>query len=160
MSKFIKNTENLNRLLDWLDNGAPHTYFDLSHTVINLNDEESYDGVSDDLIQAAVENGCGTVACIAGAASLMHVGLFGQVVDWELKEFGWTITQNRAVEFLGIPESVRRDADGCKYYMLPVFDPILAEVKLGREATAADAAAALRSFARCGDPCWEDLADA
>jgi hypothetical protein len=158
MSEFIKNTENLNRLLYWLDNGAEHTYFDFSYAVVDVEDEDHE--MSYDAFLNAEQSGCGTVACAAGAACLMEIGKFGEPIDWASDDFSWQFTQKHAIRFLGIPESAYTNEAGGLVYMMPVFDPTVAEEHLGREATSADAAAALRSFARCGDPCWEDLADA
>lgn len=151
MSKFVQNEENANRLLEWLDHGAPHTAFALQVTVGSY--EESYHEVATE-DEPDDDRNCGAVACMAGAASLMHDGTFG--LPNASMDSTWEPIQTKAIAFLGI--DVDELPEQIEHNMLDVFSPRAAE-QFGNidHATAYQSAQALRNFIEFGDPRWEEI---
>lgn len=115
------NRENLQKLIDWLDAGAPHFIFDMR------TDLESYyvQDLSERLFQQVEAKGigeCGTVCCIAGWAA-QQMGVKPE------HDFVWQTIRNKALQFFGLgePKSAMsldyRDPD---WFGHPLFNSILA----------------------------------
>ncbi len=125
------NYENLNKLIDWLEAGAPHRVF--SMTISNLPIDQVHYG---DISLSASERrkfgnpDCGSVCCIAGAAAE-----FGGMKPGAYED--WCDVQNAALEYLGI------DPSSTDMWMLPVFDPEFAPSSCSPQ----QAAAALKRWA-------------
>ena len=81
MADYIEglNVENCNKLLEWLDAGAPHAVFDI--TVGNMRVIERKDDNGEirnswvaEQVKTKGVGDCGTVCCIAGAAAALKEG--------------------------------------------------------------------------------------
>lgn len=112
------NHDNINKVIDWLNRGAPEMVFsmryslmDIENTCLDDDSDEDYEELPYSE-QEKISNGCGSVCCIAGAAA-QYAGM--KTTDACLD--GWSGIQDKALEFFGVtkPEKCR--------WMLPVFDP-------------------------------------
>lgn len=113
------NYENLNKVIDWLERGAPEVVFSMHYalTAIDDTDLKNEDDPLDEGFhtlalteQAKVRGGCGSVCCIAGAAA-QFAGMKPDEYD------AWTDVQTRALNYFGI------GVNESTPWMLPVFDP-------------------------------------
>lgn len=153
MSIYLKNEANAARLLEWLDNGAPHTYFDID-TGVGSADDYQYGAKVDRCYDKSRAEGmpatCGTVCCIAGAADLMAAGIFGEprAPAWPRS---WHGVEARAMRWLGIDMDALPEQVDNVY--LDLFNPSLAPTG----ATGQQAAQALRNFIAYGEPRWETV---
>jgi len=150
MSEFVKNEENAALLLEWLDNGAPHTILAMEtwgsdiYTAIEDEYESVVAAYYDDV---SIPETCGTAACIAGAACMMAQGTWG---DAEAAiETDLTTPESDALRWLGIT----KDANALDAYH-PLFCPEAARDGCGGLPTSQDAANALRNTIQSGDPKW------
>ena len=115
------NHENINKVIDWLNRGAPEVVFSMVYS-LRLIDDTGVEDREDDRNgyyglapseQAKVDEGsCGSVCCIAGAA-VQFAGVKPDDPDYNC----WSPIQNRALKFFGITPT------GTIPWMLPVFDP-------------------------------------
>lgn len=152
---YTKNFKNVNRVLEWLYNGAPHTTFSIE--VGSAGVDEYIEIYQDDVEDSPeVPEGCGSVCCIAGAAFQMDLGIFGDIEPDA--DYPWTHVQHGAERFFGIdtdnlgPQIMGEYAND--FWMLDVFSPHLSREALGGQPTPAQAAQALLNFAKDGDPAW------
>jgi hypothetical protein len=89
------NLKNCQRLLNWLDAGAPHALFDMSLGFCTVEDYDLEDVHNQ--IETKGLGECGTVCCIAGmAAAMANDGINPSSQMWE------TI-QHEAQMFLDLP---------------------------------------------------------
>lgn len=104
------NISNFEKLLSWLDAGAPHFVFDMDHGldyVEQVRDIEALLAYSNQRDKAA----CGTVCCIAGAAQLMSLAPEGELFpspedQQRLVDYAdWTNTRDLALAWLGLPSN-------------------------------------------------------
>lgn len=152
MTKYIDgiNVENCNAILDWLDLGAPHAVFDMeisslpvSQVCFDEDDEEDLEkkGVFYEQVETKGIGSCGTACCIAGAA-------YGMMKGDISKTYGgpggvtWQEMSEAAGEWLGVP--FNND-----FYYNDLFE----NTRISKNATPADAAAALRRV-MVGDDAW------
>lgn len=117
------NHENINKVIDWLNRGAPEVIFSMRYALRHIDDtavaDKSYPEESDGYYSLAHSqrakvdnNSCGSVCCIAGAAAQFD----GVKID-DPNYDSWTPIQDRALRYFGITKP-----EGCPW-MLPVFDP-------------------------------------
>jgi len=147
---FIANREALVKLLAWLVADAPTVTLDMT-VGIKFGNEE---GVGE----------CGTVCCIAGAATQMADGTFGQPLSQKLftalgyEEVGhdqlWQGVPDKAIDYLGIDldrldVEVVRD-ENC---IIDLFSDVLAPFCC----TPKEAAQALRNFDVHGSALWHTV---
>lgn len=156
---FIKNKENAARLWTWLNDGAPHTAFDIEQSIIT-EPEECFDDILADAEEIAgheLPPECGTVCCIAGAADLMAHDLFGKLTS-AVSDFSearsFKNTQKSAISWLGLRLKDEEDERITlqPHYILPLFDP----AKSSLMATGQQAAKALVNYSHFQDPKWAE----
>lgn len=157
-TRFTENFENVNRVLEWLYNGAPHTVFSIEVGSVGVDDYNKYFADDHD-DNPEIPEECGSVCCIAGAAYQMYHGIFGeQYVEAEKDVYvPWHTVQSYADLFFGTDHEELPFQDSDDGHMLDIFDPALARSYLGGQPSAAQAAQALYNFATTGDPKWETL---
>lgn len=107
------NIQNLNRVAEWLEAGAPHVIFNMLVGIGNV----------DELIDVSGHSDCGTVCCIAGAAQLMSVAPEGQEfpdIETQIQmqqNADWADTEEVALEWLGLQDdslfSFHQAPDNC-----------------------------------------------
>lgn len=124
---FIENKANAMELIEWLQQGAPHTVFNIDYASISSENDSGtfFEALNDlwesDLIDFDPEDGagdCGTVCCIAGAASQMKLNEFGARLP-VTNDLEWEVIQQNAFDFLGMdPEDA--DEGGAIW---GIFDP-------------------------------------
>lgn len=115
------NHENINKVIDWLNRGAPEYVFSMRHALTTVSDTDLTETDEDEYgywslaysERNKVTAGCGSVCCIGGAAAQFDGMKPGDYQDW-------TEVQDRALKYFGIkrPTNCPR--------MLAVFDPDLA----------------------------------
>lgn len=125
------NHENINKVIDWLNRGAPEVIFSMKYALRTIDDtdvedkdypedNEGYYALAYSQRQKVDAGGCGSVCCIAGAAAQFDGAKPDQYDEW-------SPVQKRALQYFGInPE----DYDDLPW-MLPVFDPDLAPDNCG-----------------------------
>jgi hypothetical protein len=100
------NVKNMNKVIAWLEAGAPHAYFDMDYGVQQPNDFEFFGNYTAYKNVEEKEN-CGTVCCIAGAAALMD---YAEEIDYKgvfpkiSPEMRWQEVEKRALKYLGLPK--------------------------------------------------------
>jgi hypothetical protein len=109
------NVQNLERVAEWLEAGAPHVVFDMKIGIADLRNDGSieeasvYDTAEEYLDAKGVTNNtCNTVCCIAGAALMLAEA--DPVTGWPSlstetgiqKINGWIGVQETAARWLGI----------------------------------------------------------
>ena len=153
MTKYIEdiNVENCNKLLAWLEAGAPHAVFHMRFSngpienVCSIEDLRTYYPSAYQQVEAKGIGACGTVCCIAGAAAGMASGDIAKPLDE-----GWHDVTDKALKFLGI----KRQSNPVDSWMIhDLFDPFLAP----ENCTPQQAAQALRNVMEGKDP-WEGVA--
>ncbi len=151
MAKYIEglNVENCNKLLEWLDAGAPHAVFDItvgSACVIEYKDDDGHfmDPFVEHQVKTKGIGDCGTVCCIAGAAAALKLG----DISTPVQGIEFTGIANLALDFLGLEKQ-----SGCHdpWLLHDLFDPDLAP----SDCTPQQAAAALRRV-MVGEEPWEE----
>jgi hypothetical protein len=148
------NLENLEKLAQWLEAGAPHVIFDMNVGVCPLTDQDVYDQTDYLTLQEYIDAhpnptpDCGTACCMAGAAYLMSQAPEGQLfpsLEAQAKMTTlWTSIRNTAADFLGLHISQERWWVGHE-----LFDQSLAP----NNCTPAQAAAAVRRV-MAGEAPW------
>lgn len=110
----MPNFENINKVIDWLNRGAPEVAFSMTYSNITSKGlpvyEDDTDTFSPTELEKLLNGGCGSVCCIAGAAAQ-----FSGMPPSENP--AWSDIQARALEYFGF------DHDEDTPWMLPVFDP-------------------------------------
>lgn len=151
MAKYIEglNIENCNKLLEWLDAGAPHAVFDIS--VGNMRVFERKDDAGEirnswvaEQVEAKGVGDCGTVCCIAGAAAALSEG----DISTPIQSDDFEVIATSALNFLGIEE---QEDPADRYMLHDLFDPDLAPYNC----TPQQAATALRRV-MVGEEPWEE----
>ena len=108
------NRDNINKVIDWLNKGAPEVVFSMTYSNIQTKDlsvpENDTYSFSPTELEKILNGGCGSVCCIAGAAAQ-----FSGMPPSDTHN--WSEVQDQALEYFGI------DPDGYTPWMLPVFDP-------------------------------------
>jgi hypothetical protein len=150
---YVANKKNALALIEWLEQGAPHVLFDIEYAASRLDHMSEIEAIH--VIDEAEQRGdlhvemgtggrCGTVCCIAGAASQLHLGEFGEFMT-KTEELSWDEVQENAVEYLGLViEPYEYDYGGS---MWGIFDPdSWPETPSGKQA-----AHALLSYSHSGD---------
>ena len=118
------NRENIDKVIDWLNRGAPEVVFSMRYSLSPIEDTDvedmEDDGDGDGYYglapseQAKVDNqSCGSVCCIAGAAAQFNGLTPGNYSSWFK-------VQEQALQFFGVRPV------GIIPRILPVFDPRLA----------------------------------
>ena len=111
----MPNFENINKVIDWLNRGAPEVVFSMHYSNVPydslLIDADDTDRFSPTELEKALKGNCGSVCCIAGAAEQ-----FSGMPATENPD--WSTTQARALKYFGLPPA--------ELWMLPVFDPHMA----------------------------------
>lgn len=124
----MPNFENINKVIDWLNRGAPEVIFSMRYSLHPIedtdvenkdypDDNEGYYALAYSQRQKVDAGGCGSVCCIAGAAAQFD-GAKPDDHGYTL----WSSIQDRALQYFGINP---KDYDDLPW-MLPVFDPHLA----------------------------------
>lgn len=121
----------VNDLIGWLDEGAPHVIFNMAYAYIELAE------LDEDLLwldpQIDEKPDCGTVCCMAG-----YINQRSGITQKQADEMGWGQLQVLALRALNHPL-----ADSLMVpSMLPLFDPYYAP----DHATPQQAAEALRNW--------------
>lgn len=133
------NHDNLNKVIDWLNKGAPETVFSMNYGLLAFDDPSFIleDGYELPYCESKkIDEGCGSVCCIAGAAAQ-----FGGMKPEDPTYREWTDIQDAALRFFGVHKP-----ENCPW-MLPVFDPSYAP----ESCTPKQAAEALKMWAESGD---------
>lgn len=150
MADYIEglNVENCNKLLEWLDAGAPHAVFDITVGNMRVIERKDDNGeIRNSWVAEQVETkgvgDCGTVCCIAGAAAALKEG----DISTPIPSVDFEVIATSALNFLGIEE--QEDPED-KYMLHDLFDPDLAPYNC----TPQQAAAALRRV-MVGEEPWE-----
>jgi hypothetical protein len=98
--------ENMNKVIAWLEAGAPHAYFDMEYGVEDVYDDffnQHYSIYKD----VPKKEDCNTVCCIAGAAALMSYAEDNQlktVFPENHVDMRWDEIEDRALCYLGLPK--------------------------------------------------------
>lgn len=118
------NHDNINKVIDWLNRGAPEAVFSMKYALRPIDDtwvgdpdDEDYQELAPSERAKIGNNSCGSVCCIAGAAAQ-----FDGVSPTDPAYNAWSPIQDRALSYFGINP---RDHERLPW-MLPVFDPDLA----------------------------------
>lgn len=145
------NHDNINKIIEWLNRGAPEYVFSMRHGLTALSDTDLMETDDEEYgywtlsysERNKVTAGCGSVCCIGGAAAQFDGATPGEYVDW-------TEIQDRALKYFGV-----KKPEHCAW-MLPIFDPDRAPEKT----TPQKAAEALKLWANQSDiyfnP-WDEL---
>jgi len=147
MTQLIGNIANCNKLLAWLDGGAPHAVLDMGTTV---RAPEKWDDDEDTL-----GNICGTICCIAGAAfqmSLTPDGSFPPDILQEAEEASMDDVMWGAATWLGLDVLCKGKIQN-NGLVLDLFCPDIAYDAGFVNPTPADAAAAVRRV-MAGEEAW------
>lgn len=123
--------QNIQQVIDWLNQGAPHSVFSMSRSLVyqDSDDLEDIHQFAPSEYEKLTQDSCGSVCCIAGAAAQFDGAT-------PVDNSGWVYLQERALKFFGKPTATR-------FFMLPVFDPGLAP----KPCTPQQAAEALKRWA-------------
>lgn len=111
------NRENIDKVIDWLNRGAPEVIFSMHYDLVWLNDlnfdAEDHPHLAPSEQVKFRNNTCGSVCCIAGAAAQFNGLTPGNYSSWFK-------VQEQALQFFGVRPV------GIIPRILPVFDPRLA----------------------------------
>jgi hypothetical protein len=124
------NFDNINKVIDWLEQGAPEFVFSMRYGLTKVEETDLLDEDDDQYETLAMSQkekldaGCGSVCCIGGAAAQFDGMKPGDQYE------GWWDIQTRALKYFGIP------FDEHTPWMLAVFDPDCAPEQTGPKAAA------------------------
>jgi len=153
------NIPHLTQLAEWLEAGAPHTYFSMDIGICAATDDavssvSLHYTLEDALIGTAelAKPDCGSVCCIAGAAHLMSIAGPGEVFpspSAQRERVGedhvpWAETMEAALAYLGLVD------EGTTHMGHPLFSHRLAP----HPCSPAQAAVAVRRVIAGKEP-WE-----
>ena len=106
------NRENIDKVIDWLNRGAPEVVFSMHYDLVWLDDlhfdDEDHRRLAPS--EQVKVNTCGSVCCIAGAAAQFNGLTPGNYSSWFK-------VQEQALQFFGVRPT------GIIPRILPVFDP-------------------------------------
>lgn len=111
------NIENLTKLRDWLNDGAPTVIFNMAVGFERLDqlDADDLDSISEVERNKPGIGECGTVCCIAGASARFDGMIPGAFTSW-------MDVAKRALNYLGL----ELNPDDPSWYGHDLFDPFLA----------------------------------
>lgn len=157
----MANIENLTKLRDWLLDGAPHIVLDMNvgvsdwENVVDEVAEYQDNGLTVDEYKSVIlrdqpgKGDCGTICCIAGAASLMSLTPDGSFPPMPVQEENmynnWFMTRNMAMKWLDVH-------DNDDWYGNELFSSELAP----ENCTPAQAAQAVQNVID-GLPAWQGI---
>lgn len=150
------NIKNLEKLRDWLNDGAPHLVFNMKFGLVPANVIDAEEMVTSSAPEQLFRftrhqegiGDCGTVCCIAGAAAVLFDYEKRSAADLADQVLGWDTISHQAMWALGLP-------DVEDFFGHTLFNPLMAPDRC----TPQQAALAVQNVIDgAGEKCWFGIA--